>query len=500
MTPMPARCAPVRARCSSEPGSELPHWQPQEAQHAFERALELADDPFAQADLHERAGTIAVSGARPDDATAHFERAIALFETAGATHPAARVAARRAEIMWHRGRLEEGLESMDRSYQVLLEEEPDADLAALAAQLGRFLFFAGKHDMAMQRIEAALEMSEALMLPETFSQALNTKAIWLMAHGRKMEGLTLLRHALDVALDHDKPSTALRAYYNLADSFCHVDRYEEADVCVRDGLAFARRVGDRRYELQFLAQTYPLFALGKWEELLEWAAVLPEENWIDSRLVFGTVAGVNVIVHVYRGDLDEAERLSTMLGEMGSSPDAQERSGHACGRSRLLLAEGDAAGALHLAETVLVTGEEMGFAQEYVKEAFVAALEAALELGDTTKAEDLVGRIDALPPGNLPQFLQAVSMRFRARLADAKGDSETAERLFKRSTGLFRELAMPFYLAVTELEQAEWLIVHERNDDATPLVAEAREIFERLGAEPWLKRAEMVGGPSQVPA
>ena len=47
--------------------------------------------------------------------------------------------------MWDRGRLEEGLERMDRSYQELSQEEPDADLAALAAQLGRFLFFAGRH-------------------------------------------------------------------------------------------------------------------------------------------------------------------------------------------------------------------------------------------------------------------------------------------------------------------------------------------------------------------
>ncbi|CAN5225923.1 hypothetical protein BH20ACT13_BH20ACT13_06030 [soil metagenome] len=472
----------------------------EQAQHAFERAVELADDPLAQADLHERAGIIAFSGARLDEATAHSKQAIALVETAGASHPAARVAARHAEIMWQRGRLEEGLESMDRSYQVLSEEEPDDDLATLAAQLGRFLFFAGRHDLAMQRIEAALQMSEALALPETFSQALNTKAIWLMAHGRKMEGLTLLRHALEIALDHDKPSTALRAYYNLSDSLSQVDRYEDADACVRDGLAFARRVGDRRYELQFLAQTYPLFALGKWDELLDWATMLPEENWIDSRLVFGTVAGVNVIVNVYRGDLDEAARLSSMLAEMGKSADAQERSGHGCGRSRLLLAQGDAAGALHLAETVLVTAEEMGFTQEYVKEAFVAAFEAAAELGDTAKAEELVALIDALPPGNLPQFLQAVSMRFRAWLAQVRDESEAAERLFKRASSLYRELAMPFYLAVTTLEYAEWLAAQRRAEEAEPLVAEAREIFTRISAAPWLERAEKVGDGTRVPA
>ena len=472
----------------------------EEAQHAFERAVELSDDPVAQAELHERAGIVANVGARRDEAAAHFEQAIALLETAGATHPAARVTARHAEIMWERGRLHEGLEDMDRSYNVLAHEEPDADLATLAAQVGRFLFFAGRHEVAMQRVEAALAMAEALSLPETFSQALNTKAIILMAHGRKLEGLQLLKYALDVALDHDKPSAALRAYYNLADSLSHLDRYEESDACVRDGLTFARRLGDRRYELQFLGQTYALCALGKWDEIIEWSTALPEENWIDARLTFGAVAGVNVIVYVHRGRLDEAERLSTMLGELGSSADAQERSGHACGRSRLLLAQGDAAGALRLAETVLVTAEEMGFTQEYVKESLVTALDAAFELGDAAKAEELVGLIDALPPGNLPQFLQAVSMRFRARLAGLRDDDETAERLFKGATGLFREIAVPFYLAVTQLEHAEWLTAHGRPEEAEPLVHDGQAIFRQLEAAPWLERAEKIAPRAEVPA
>ena len=39
-------------------------------------------------------------GARRGEATSIYERSIALFESQGATHPAARVFARLAEIMW----------------------------------------------------------------------------------------------------------------------------------------------------------------------------------------------------------------------------------------------------------------------------------------------------------------------------------------------------------------------------------------------------------------
>ena len=355
------------------------------AQHAYERAIELSDDPPVQAELHERAGQMAFNAAHAEEAATHFEAAIALFDEAGETHARARVEARLAQIMWDRGRLEEGLERMDRSYQELSLEEPDADLAGLAAQIGRFLFFAGRHDVAMERIESALILSEGLALPETFSQALNTKAILLISHGRLLEGLALLRYALEVALEHDKPSAALRGYFNLADSLSQADRYEEAESAVRDGLAYARRVGNRYQELLFLGQSYSLFALGKWEEALDWAAELPED-WMSARQAYSTVSSICVSVLVHQGNLEEAERVVTLLGDFATSADAQERAGHACGRARLLLARGDASEALRVAQTALDMSDEMGLAQEYVKESVVTALEAALELGDATRA------------------------------------------------------------------------------------------------------------------
>jgi hypothetical protein len=47
----------------------------------------------------------------------------------------------------------------------------------------------------------------------------------------------------------------------------------------------------------------------------------------------------------------------------------------------------------------------------------------------------------------------------------------------------------PFYLAVTQLEWAEWLAGQGRAAEAEPLLAEARETFERLEATPWVERS-----------
>jgi hypothetical protein len=41
---------------------------------------------------------------------------------------------------------------------------------------------------------------------------------------------------------------------------------------------------------------------------------------------------------------------------------------------------------------------------------------------------------------------------------------------------------------VTRLETAEWLAGQRRTEEARPLLAEAREIFVRLDAKPWLER------------
>jgi len=429
-------------------------------------------------------------GGRQDDAAANFEHASELFESAGATHPAARVSARVAEISWERGRIEQGLESMDTAFALLSQEEPDADLAALAAQIGRFMFFAGQGDLALERLERALEIAELLLLPETLAQALNTKGTVLFARGRKTEGLALIRNALEIALEHDKPSAALRAYYNLADQTVQMDRAHESAELARDGLALARRVGNRYWEWSLLGFAYPLFALGDWDEVVAREEGLPQEDWVQARIAFATLLTSIVPVRVNRGQLEEAKRSTRLFAELEASADLQEQAQVHFAEATLLLAEGKNAEALRSAELSLENRHAIGISYEAVKESFVVAVEAALALDDVSRAEELLTIVDTLPPGGSAQFLQAHSSRFRARLAAHRADPNEADRLFKGAAGLFRELASPFYLAVTLLEQGDWLLAQDRRQDSEPLLAEARDIFERLEAKPWLDRTQ----------
>jgi hypothetical protein len=113
-------------------------------------------------------------------------------------------------------------------------------------------------------------------------------------------------------------------------------------------------------------------------------------------------------------------------------------------------------------------------------------------LNDRGKVESLLTIVEQQPVGLRPPFLAAQAQRFRARLA---GDDPSADALYTAAASELRALALPFHLAVVLLEHGEWLSARGRPDDAAPLLSEARDTFERLGAVPWLERAN-----GQLPA
>jgi class 3 adenylate cyclase/tetratricopeptide (TPR) repeat protein len=463
-----------------------------EAQRSLEHATELTDDRLEEAGLLERAGRMARAGGRAEEATAHYEQSISLFEAEGATHPAARVSARLAEVMWDRGRLADAVRRMERSFAVLSEEEPDSDLATVAATLARLLFFSGQAAASAERAEVALDIAEALGLPEILSQALNTKSLTLIARGRQREALALLRYALDVALDHEIPTAALRAYYNLTDAAIRVDSYRGAKELMQSGLALARRVGHRDWEWQFVGQMYPQVALGEWDEVLDTAEALPHDAIEDNRIAYNGFLCCIPSIRVRRGELDEAKSSHAIFADAETSDDMQERSTAAAGAAIIARAEGRLEDALRDAERALEARSELGIGHEAMKDAFVEGVEAAISLGRFDEAEAILSIAAAIPPGRQSPYLDAQSRRLRAQISHLRGGAEPVEPEYKRAVGMFRELETPFWLAVALLEFAEWLVDEGRTDDAKPLLDEARELFDSLRAEPWRERVDAV--------
>jgi len=112
----------------------------------------------------------------------------------------------------------------------------------------------------------------------------------------------------------------------------------------------------------------------------------------------------------------------------------------------------------------------------------VEALEAAAAVDDAELRVQLAA-VDSLPPGDLTPLLKAQQARFRARL-----EPDDADTLYNDAEQLLRELGVPFHLAVVRLEHAERLAAEGQAEPAEPLLADARETFDRLRAKPWLDR------------
>jgi tetratricopeptide (TPR) repeat protein len=299
--------------------------------------------------------------------------------------------------------------------------------------------------------------------------------------------IALLKHSLELAIEHDIPSAALRAHGNLYDLLSRRDRHDEAIEQGRQGVALARKAGSRLNEwLLGTNHTFSLFMAGRWDEALAAVSDIPESQIVELTLT-SFLAGVLPIL-VNQGKREEADKLFGLLAGLEDSADVQDRSSVAAAKALMLRQEGDLRGALVAAEKALSMREQVGVASEDVKAGFVQAVEAAFGLGDESKVEELVAIVELLPQGELPPSLRAQATRFRARLSSARDDSDGAASGFKSAAGMFRELGMPFWMAVTLLEHGEWLTQQGRADEAQPLLEEARNIFEQLEARPWLER------------
>ena len=455
----------------------------EDAYSRYEEAAGLADGPSTRALLLERAGEAARATGRLSAAAADFEQAADLFESAGETHPAARATARLGGILYEQGRIDDGIERMEQAFGVLSIDEPDGDLAALAHELARLYLFTGNARLHYERVELALDIAEALELPAIVAEALNTKSV--LYQERPHESGALMREALRIALDHDLTSPALRAYNNLAYLLGLHDHFDEARAVCADGIALARRRGYRNWE--WILETNlveALFHTGEWDRAIEITNALPEGA---RQIGFGAFpAEVVFWIYQYRNELEPAREMAALTASAEDSNDLQVRGIALLVQARLSAAEGRHDDAVRFARAALEPLVTYG--SPYLNEGVGALVDTALAAGEVGILEEGLSRTDGVLPTK--PTLRAHRARASALLAARAGASDRVEPAFKAAEASFDVARTPFWLAVTRLDHAEWLVGEGRAPEAEPLLAEARETFERLKAVPWLERAE----------
>jgi class 3 adenylate cyclase/predicted ATPase len=469
---------------------------PGEAQRYLEHAAALAHEPSSRAELLARAGWLASYAADYDAASRLLGEAAGLYEAEGDTHAWARASGRLSLVERFQGRSEQALARAERAFDVVAADEPDEDVASLAAALGAGYLFAGDHERGSERLEFALGLAQSLGSADLVSRTLSTKSIVLARQGRPEEALGLLKHGLAIALENELWDQAYNLYFNLSDLLFQRDRYSDALEHLSADLELARRRGNRPGEWSLLAETtYPLYMTGRWEEALAAAAELPEEG-LRLGLTLSLLATL-LEIYCHRGQLDDARRLLGLYADLDDATDVQDRAAYVSASAAIRRAEGRPENALSAGvEAAEISRGSFGAGTQSVKQGLVEAIEAAFTLGQRERVEELLATVEGIAPGLRPPYLDAQAHRFRARLAE----EEAAERSYENAAERFRGLGIPFWLAVTLLEHGEWLAGQDRAAEAEPLLAEAREIFDRLEAKPWLERVERALEKVGVPA
>jgi tetratricopeptide (TPR) repeat protein len=458
-----------------------------EARRYFQRAAELTDEGLEQAMLLARAGEMAARSADPDGARELLDEAVRLYEDGGDTHAAARVSTRIARLDRFTGRLDEGLARLERAFEVIVEDEPDEDLAMVAARLSLSYWSAGDLERAAERAELALDIAEAHGYTQAICIALGAKAAVAHSRGHAHVANALLKQELVIAIEHGFAEEASMSYFVLSDQAFHRDRYAEALSYLDEARAFSQRLGNRPYEWSTLAETtYALFMLGRWDESLAIADELTSEQTRSGGMFLSLLSGP-LEIHLQRGELLEAQQVYSLFESLQETTDVQERACYFGASAALRRAEGRMREALDAGRMVLEDAQTLGISHQAVEEGLVEALEAAVALGDRGAADELLSHIEDVPLGRRPPYLDAHAKRFRARLG-----GDIAE--FEAAAATFREIGLPFWLAVTLLELGELT-----RDEAA--LAEARGIFEGLKATPWIERVDAAtGARTEVPA
>ncbi len=473
---------------------------PAEARAYFERAAELSTKPTERAGLLERAGRMEIQLGHLEQATVLMTEAKRLFEDSEQWHPAARIEAGMAEILFEQGHLDVAIETVRRAHAVLTGEEPDATFALVTGQLGRFLALA-REDEANSVIDEALRLAQQLELPEVYSQALSSKAVAIGREGRLDEATTLLRRALEIAIEGDFMGATFRAWNNLAVDLTYQDRYLEVVELTESMLELARRKGDRGSELAaLLGMCTPLVALGRWDEAVRYveeaqaAEELEDMKWAATRVI------EVVPIRVRRGDIQGARRAFDSAKEHADAHNYETRARLGSAEVELLNAEGRHAEALAEAEQLLQALSKLGLPDIGIKRVIANGVAAALELGEVDTADAMLAIVRQARPGLVSPELRGHVAYLDARLSALRGNHDDAEAGFETAIATFRGLGMPFEQGKSLYELAAWLDRQGRSDDAVSLAREALGLFERLGARPWLERVRpLLAAASALP-
>jgi hypothetical protein len=433
--------------------------------------------------LWERAADAALSQGDPAGAAEHAARAREYHTNHGQRRAAARAQAVEAEVLQTYGRYAEARELFGPALAVL-QEEPDRATVRALRRLASQEVLAGSPDADRLTTEAVV-LGQALGSgPYELAGLLATRAGYLMFTHRPAEALAYLTQAVRFAEQAGDMRRLGDVLLNLAWVQSAADPAAAAETA-RTAAGHLRQVGDRSGlggALENLVQAQLL--LGDWAAADDILAEALDVDKLEDR----TLLAAGGWLAALRGDADTARAI---LAGLPDTDDVQEQAALALGEAFSAAAEGSPGDALAYAGRALAHADVLGLGHEMMRWAWPLAVRAAFDLNDTASARELIGQLDAHPPGHLGPMLRAERDLARAWLADRSGDPGAGPAL-TAAINRQREDSTPYHLAYGLLDQAGHYLRHENADAAAGALTEARAIARQLSCAPLLERAAAI--------
>ncbi|HLX35718.1 MAG TPA: adenylate/guanylate cyclase domain-containing protein [Candidatus Limnocylindrales bacterium] len=471
----------------------------------LEQAVEVASDDLERATLLERAALASAMAAKAELGLALVDRAWEIRERLGDRGAMAGNVAARVRVLRALRQRETALDVTEAAlaeYAELGQEHPAIiDLNLAVARIGTGV---GKHDLAMEAADRVAIVGERLALSNIVAEALTVKGICYFYGGRLWEARAVLEGARIIARNFNLADVELRVIHNLGLGLA-LDDARAAVELERDGLALARRLGERSSEVTLLGNVVEdarrtgewAWALGE----LDAAIALDIDAASRRSLVLNRAA-----YHAYTGTISDADRAEIDRPVL----DMED-------------ADVDAAAFEVKASISLADGDWLGVYRNYLQMADTSPLNAPYVLPIMGWAA-ILGRDAGLARAAIDRLRQ---MGTRGRATDAgvtavkagisalEGDPAAAMAGFRQAIAAARELGIRLDEALIAMVAVSCLGADE--PETLGWATQAADFFDEVGALPLgeqlarlidqtsasdiqAARAAMAGAPAEPPS
>lgn len=489
-----------------------------EAQRHFERALELYSRVPAErrgeldeVELLHLAADAAYLAGSPDRPAALVRRALGLLDEATNPTRAAGLVARLGEYLFESGNPDEALAMAARA-TALMPEAASAERAQLLAAEARILMSKDRWVDVGARAEQAIAIARQVGAQAAEASALATFAAAVMETGDYEGGVAAAERARALATEIGDLAEAGRGYVNGSEALDQAGRLDEAIELTLAGVESAREAGLLRiHGVVLMAEAAArLLKLGRVDD----AVALAEDA-----LTLAPTGARAMFLHqdlalaaLYRGDIDAA-RLHQSQAGVGDMHGSQWLGPAAIIDAHLLLAQGEAPGALRALEGTLAAFGDHEFSF-YTAPLRALGARAAADVAESARAlrdegavaaavaagRALTVRLDeqiaALAPALSAPETAAHRAQMEAELSRAGGRSDAA--LWDEATRRWSDLGMTPAATYCAWRQAEAQVGAGDRAGAQAAIARAHADALATGARPLVDEIEALARRSRL--